>query len=42
MGLFQEKHKQIFLTDIENKKEPIIISTDLGEFKVVGVKYELN
>lgn len=42
MGLFQEKHKQISLTDIENNKEPIIISTDIGEFKVVGVKYELN
>lgn len=40
LGMFQEKHKQILLTDIEGKKEPIIISTDLAEFKVVGVKYD--
>jgi type III restriction enzyme len=40
LGMFQEKHKQILLTDIEGKKEPIIISTDLGEFKAVGVKYD--
>lgn len=39
VGMFKEKQKQIFLTDIEEKKEPIIITTELGEFKVVGVKY---
>lgn len=42
VGMFQEKQRQIFLTDTDDKKEPIIISTDLGEFKVVAVKYEFN
>jgi superfamily II DNA or RNA helicase len=42
LGMFQEQHKQILLTDIEGKKDPIIISADIEEFKVVGVKYDLN
>jgi type III restriction enzyme len=42
VGMFQEKQKQIFLSDLDDKKEAIIISTDLGEFKVVGVKYQSN
>jgi superfamily II DNA or RNA helicase len=41
VGMFQETQKQIHLEDISGEKEPIIIATDLGDFKVVGCKYEI-
>ena len=39
VGMFKETHKQIHLDDLGQQKESIIITNDLGEFKVIGVKY---
>lgn len=39
VGMFKETQMQILLEDLNNQQESIIISTDLAEFKVVGVKY---
>jgi superfamily II DNA or RNA helicase len=39
VGMFKETQMQILLEDLNSQQESIIISTDLAEFKVVGVKY---
>ncbi len=41
VGMFKEKQTQIHLSKIDNENETLIISTELGEFKVIGVEYNL-
>ncbi|MGC6413320.1 MAG: DEAD/DEAH box helicase [Bacteroidia bacterium] len=36
-GIFKETHKQIHLTSSDEENEPIIISNEVKEFKVIGV-----
>lgn len=38
VGMFKETQKQIHLNAVENTSNPIIISNDLAEFKVIGVE----
>jgi type III restriction enzyme len=41
LGMFKETQSQIHLSSLENEKEPIIISKELEQFKVIGVIYEI-
>ena len=40
VGMFEESQKQIHLSTADNSSNPIVISNDLAEFKVIGVGFE--